>query len=263
MRNKGIVIVTAVLLTLTCLFYLSFPIATNYYDNQAAKIKDPIDQQNYKDSVKYLGIYDYQKCLQTQIGLGLDLKGGMNVVLEISVPDVVDMLADHKTEPAFVKSMNEARQQLEAGKSDFISLFIDAYHKNAPGHNLAEVFATQQLQGKVSPTSSDSEVEKVLRSEVSSAIDNSFNVVRTRIDQFGVVQPNIQRIQGAEGRIMVEMPGIKEPERMRKLLQGSANLEFWETYNAEEIIPYLQQLDQRLASGEQETASKKDTAAAE
>ena len=263
MRNKGIVIVTAVLLTLTCLFYLSFPIATNYYDNQAAKIKDPIDQQNYKDSVKYLGIYDYQKCLQTQIGLGLDLKGGMNVVLEISVPDVVDMLADHKTEPAFVKSMNKARQQLEAGKSDFISLFIDAYHKNAPGHNLAEVFATQQLQGKVSPTSSDSEVEKVLRSEVSSAIDNSFNVVRTRIDQFGVVQPNIQRIQGAEGRIMVEMPGIKEPERMRKLLQGSANLEFWETYNAEEIIPYLQQLDQRLASGEQETASKKDTAAAE
>ena len=263
MRNKGIVIVTAVLLTLTCLFYLSFPIATNYYDNQAAKIKDPIDQQNYKDSVKYLGIYDYQKCLQTQIGLGLDLKGGMNVVLEISVPDVVDMLADHKTEPAFVKSMNEARQQLEAGKSDFISLFIDAYHKNAPGHNLTEVFATQQLQGKVSPTSSDSEVEKVLRSEVSSAIDNSFNVVRTRIDQFGVVQPNIQRIQGAEGRIMVEMPGIKEPERMRKLLQGSANLEFWETYNAEEIIPYLQQLDQRLASGEQETASKKDTAAAE
>ena len=262
MRNKGIVIVTAVLLTLTCLFYLSFPIATNYYDNQAAKIKDPIDQQNYKDSVKYLGIYDYQKCLQTQIGLGLDLKGGMNVVLEISVPDVVDMLADHKTEPAFVKSMNEARQQLEAGKSDFISLFIDAYHKNAPGHNLAEVFATQQLQGKVSPTSSDSEEEKVLRSEVSSAIDNSFNVVRTRIDQFGVVQPNIQRIQGAEGRIMVEMPGIKEPERMRKLLQGSANLEFWETYNAEEIIPYLQQLDQRLASGEQETASKKDTAAA-
>ena len=260
MRNKGIVIVTAVLLTLTCLFYLSFPIATNYYDNQAAKIKDPIDQQNYKDSVKYLGIYDYQKCLQTQIGLGLDLKGGMNVVLEISVPDVVDMLADHKTDPAFVKSMNEAKKQLEAGKSDFISLFINAYHKNAPGHNLAEVFATQQLQGKVSPTSTDSEVEKALRAEVSSAIDNSFNVVRTRIDQFGVVQPNIQRIQGADGRIMVEMPGIKEPERMRKLLQGSANLEFWETYNADEIIPYLQQLDQRMANNDQESSAKKDSA---
>ena len=260
MRNKGIVIVTAVLLTLTCLFYLSFPIATNYYDNQAAKLKDPIDQQNYKDSVKYLGIYDYQKCLQTQIGLGLDLKGGMNVVLEISVPDVVDMLADHKTDPAFVKSMNEAKKQLEAGKSDFISLFINSYHKNAPGHNLAEVFATQQLQGKVSPTSTDSEVEKALRNEVSSAIDNSFNVVRTRIDQFGVVQPNIQRIQGAEGRIMVEMPGIKEPERMRKLLQGSANLEFWETYNADEIIPYLQQLDQRMANNDQESSAKKDSA---
>ncbi len=262
MRNKGIVIVTAVLLTLTCLFYLSFPIATNYYDNQAAKLKDPIDQQNYKDSVKYLGIYDYQKCLQTQIGLGLDLKGGMNVVLEISVPDVVDMLADHKTDPAFVKSMNEARKEMEAGKSDFISLFINAYHKNAPGHNLAEVFATQQLQGKVSPTSTDSEVEKALRAEVSSAIDNSFNVVRTRIDQFGVVQPNIQRIQGAEGRIMVEMPGIKEPERMRKLLQGSANLEFWETYNADEIIPYLQQLDQRMANNDQEQTAKKDSTSA-
>ena len=255
MQNKGIVITTAVLLTLVCLFYLSFPIATKYYDNKAAELKDPIAQQDYKDSVKYLGIYSYQKCLETQIGLGLDLKGGMNVILEISVPDVVENLADHKTDMAFTKSMNEARKEQMTSQEDFVTLFINAYHKNAPGHKLAEVFATQQLQGKVSPTSTDKEVEKVIREEVSSAIDNSFNVVRTRIDQFGVVQPNIQKIQGSEGRIMVEMPGIKEPERMRKLLQGSANLEFWETYNSQEVLPYLQQLDQRLANGEQDTAS--------
>lgn len=264
MQNKGIVIVTAVLLTLASIFYLSFSFATRYYDKQASKLKDPIAQQDYKDSVKYLGIYSYQKCLETQIGLGLDLKGGMNVILEVSVPDVVDMLADHKTDAAFTKSMNEARKEAETSQGDFISLFINAYHKNAPGHKLAEVFATQQMQGKVSPTSTDSEVEKALRAEVSSAIDNSFNVVRTRIDQFGVVQPNIQKVQGSEGRIMVEMPGIKEPERMRKLLQGSANLEFWETYNASEAIPYLTQLDSRLASEGQDstaTAKAKETAA--
>jgi SecD/SecF fusion protein len=257
MQNKGIVIATGVLLTLVCIFYLSFPIATHYYDEQAAKLKDPIAQQDYKDSVKYLGVYSYQKCLETQIGLGLDLKGGMNVILEVSVPDVVENLADHKTDMAFVKSMRDARAEQERTQGDFVSLFIDAYHKNAPGHHLAEVFATQELQGKVSPTSSDADVEKVIREEVNSAIDNSFNVVRTRIDQFGVVQPNIQKVQGAEGRIMVEMPGIREPERMRKLLQGSANLEFWETYNAQEIAPYLQQLDSRLANAGSESDTTK------
>ena len=261
MQNKGLVIVVAVLLTLASIFYLSFSAATSYYDSQAAKIKDPIAQQDYKDSVKYLGVYPYKKCLETQIGLGLDLKGGMNVILEISVPDVVETLADHKTDVAFTKSMAEARAEEEkTANSDFITLFVNAYHKNAPGHKLAEVFATQQLQGKVSPQSSDSEVEKALRAEVKAAIDNSFNVVRTRIDKFGVVQPNIQKLEGQEGRIMVEMPGIKEPERMRKLLQGSANLEFWETYNAEEVAPYLQQLDQRVANGSHVEA---DTATAD
>ncbi len=261
MQNKGIVIVTAVLLTLASIFYLSFSAATYYYDSEAAKIKDPIAQQDYKDSVKYLGIYSYQKCLETKIGLGLDLKGGMNVILEISVPDVVETLADHKTDVAFTKAMEQARAEEEKSQDDFITLFINAYHKNAPGHKLAEIFATQQLQGKVSPQSSDSEVEKALRTEVAAAIDNSFNVVRTRIDKFGVVQPNIQKLEGQEGRIMVEMPGISEPERMRKLLQGSANLEFWETYNAQEIIPYLVQLDSQLANGG-EAETKSDTTAA-
>ena len=267
MQNKGIVIVTAVLLTLASIFYLSFSAATNYYDGQAAKIKDPIAQQDYKDSVKFLGLYSYQKCLETQIGLGLDLKGGMNVILEVSVPDVVENLADHKPDVAFAKSMKEARAEHEVSQSDFITLFINAYKKNAPGHHLSEIFATQQLQGKVSPNSSDKEVEKVLRAEVQAAIDNSFLVVRTRIDKFGVVQPNIQKLEGQQGRIMVEMPGINEPERVRKLLQGSANLEFWETYNSDEIIPFLQQIDQREAnvrSGKNEATDTTavDTAAA-
>ena len=259
MQNKGIVITTAVLLTLASLFYLSFSAATRYYDAQAERIKDPIAQQDYKDSVKYLGIYSYQKCLETQIGLGLDLKGGMNVILEVSVPDVIETLADHKTDAAFKKSMNEAKKEEETSQKDFITLFVNAYHRNAPGHRLAEVFATQQMQGKVSSQSSDSEVEKALRTEAQSAIDNSFNVVRTRIDKFGVVQPNIQKLEGQQGRIMVEMPGIREPERMRKLLQGSANLEFWETFNADEIVPYLVQVDQQVANGGH--AEKADTAA--
>ena len=260
MQNKGIVIVLAVLMTLASIFYLSFSFATNYYDSEAAKIKDPIAQQDYKDSVKYLGIYSYQRCLETQIGLGLDLKGGMNVILEISVPDVVETLADHKTDAAFVKSMEQAKKEEETSQSDFISLFIKYYRQNAPGHRLAEIFATQQLKGQVSTQSSDKEVEKALRSQVQSAIDNSYNVVRNRIDKFGVVQPNIQKLEGQEGRIMVEMPGVREPERVRKLLQGSANLEFWETYNSEEITPYLRQLDQTMANGGE---VKKDTAATE
>ena len=262
MQNKGIVIVTAVLLTLASIFYLSFSAATYYYDSVAANIEVPIAQQDYKDSLKYLGIYSYQKCLETKIGLGLDLKGGMNVILEISVPDVVENLADHKTDVAFTKSMEQARAEEETSQEDFITLFINAYHKNAPGHKLAEIFATQQLQGKVNPQSTDSEVEKALRQEVQAAIDNSFNVVRTRIDKFGVVQPNIQKLEGQEGRIMVEMPGISEPERMRKLLQGSANLEFWETYNAQEIIPYLVQLDSRMANDGQQEAKADTTAKA-
>ena len=257
MQNKGLVICVAILLTLASIFYLSFSVATSYYDGQAAKIKDPIAQQDYKDSVKYLGLYSYQKCLETQIGLGLDLKGGMNVVLEISVPDVVDFLADHKQDAAYQKALETAKQEEMHSPKDFISLFVDAFHKEAPGHKLAEIFATQQLKGKVSTQSTDEEVEKALREEVASAIDNSYNVVTNRIDQYGVVQPNIQKLEGQEGRLMVEMPGIREPERMRKLLQGSANLEFWETYSNQEITPYLVQLDQRLANGE----TKVDTAA--
>ena len=253
MQNKGLVICVAILLTLASIFYLSFSVATSYYDGMAATIKDPIAQQDYKDSVKYLGLYSYQKCLETQIGLGLDLKGGMNVVLEISVPDVVDFLADHKQDAAYQKALEMAKQEETKSQKDFITLFVDAYHQVAPGHKLAEIFATQELKGKVSTQSTDGEVVKALREAVASAIDNSYNVVTNRIDQYGVVQPNIQKLEGQEGRLMVEMPGIREPERMRKLLQGSANLEFWETYNNQEINPYLTQLDQRLANADTKT----------
>ena len=173
----------------------------------------------------------------------------MNVILEVSVPEVVKTLADHKTDEAFLKSVSEAAKEAQESQSDFITLFVKAYKKNAPGKPLATIFATQQLKGKVNTNSSDAEVEKVLRESVDEAVDNSFLVLRTRIDRFGVVQPNIQKIEGQSGRIMVELPGIKEPERVRKLLQGSANLEFWETYDAPQVAPYLSQLNAALRNG--------------
>ena len=220
MQNKGIVKFIAVLLILVCCFYLKV----------------------------YMGIYSLKQCREMEIGLGLDLKGGMNVILEVSVPDVVDVLADHKTDATYKKAMELAKKEEETSQNDFISLFVKYWKQEANGRPLAAIFATQQMKGKVSTQSTDSEVESALRAEVQAAVDNSFNVVRNRIDKFGVVQPNIQKLEGQAGRIMVEMPGIKEPERVRKLLQGSANLEFWETYNSQEITPLLAQLNQRWAA---------------
>jgi len=224
---------------------------TRYHENKAAAMGEEAGQE-YLDSIMnekvYCGIYSFKQCREMEIGLGLDLKGGMNVILEVSVPDVVDVLADHKTDAAYKKSMADAKKEEETSQDDFISLFIKHWKKNSNGRPLAAVFATQQMKGKVSTNSSDSEVESALRAEVQSAVDNSFNVVRNRIDKFGVVQPNIQKLEGQSGRIMVEMPGIKEPERVRKLLQGSANLEFWETYNSQEIYPLLAQLNQKYAA---------------
>ena len=225
--------------------------------------------QEYLDSIMnekvYCGIYSFKQCREMEIGLGLDLKGGMNVILEVSVPDVVDVLADHKSDAAYKKSMEEAKKEEETSQSDFISLFIKYWKQNSNGRPLAAVFATQQMKGKVSTNSTDAEVERALRAEVQSAVDNSFNVVRNRIDKFGVVQPNIQKLEGQSGRIMVEMPGIKEPERVRKLLQGSANLEFWETYNSQEIAPLLSQLNQKYAAtgGEAEEVVTDSVAAAD
>ena len=251
MQNKGIVKFIALVLILVCCFYLSFSFVTRYHENKAAAMSEEAGQE-YLDSIMnekvYCGIYSFKQCREMEIGLGLDLKGGMNVILEVSVPDVVDVLADHKTDAAYKKSMEEAKKEEETSQNDFISLFIKYWKQNSNGRPLAAVFATQQMKGKVSTNSTDAEVERALRAEVQSAVDNSFNVVRNRIDKFGVVQPNIQKLEGQSGRIMVEMPGIKEPERVRKLLQGSANLEFWETYNSQEIAPLLSQLNQKYAA---------------
>lgn len=247
MQNKGFVKVFAVLLTLACAFYLSFSFVTRYQMNKAAE--DPKGSAHYLDSMQnqkvWLGIYTLKQCREMEIGLGLDLKGGMNVILEISVPDVVKALADNKPDEAFNKAVAEAAKLQINSQEDFITLFIREYKKLAPEGKLAELFATQQLKDKVNTRSTDAEVEKVLREEVSAAVDNSFNVLRTRIDRFGVAQPNIQTLEGKMGRIMVELPGIKEPERVRKLLQGSANLEFWETFEAKDIVPVLASADNR------------------
>jgi SecD/SecF fusion protein len=248
MQNKGFVKFFAFMLTLACVYYLSFSFVTRYHMDKAAQ--DPKGEAHYLDSMQnekvYAGIYTLKTCRENEIGLGLDLKGGMNVILEVSVPDVVKALADNKTDEAFNKAVSEAAKQAVTSQDDFITLFVKEYKKQAPEGKLAELFATQQLKDRVTTRSTDSEVEKVLREEVKAAIDNSYNVLRTRIDRFGVVQPNIQALEGKMGRIMVELPGIKEPERVRKLLQGSANLEFWETYDSKEIVPYLSQLDSRL-----------------
>ena len=247
MQNKGFVKVFAVLLTLACAFYLSFSFVTRYQMNKAAE--DPRGAAHYLDSMQnqkvWLGVYTLKQCREMEIGLGLDLKGGMNVILEVSVPDVVKTLADNKPDEAFNKAVAEAAKQQVTSQDDFITLFIREYKKLAPEGKLAELFATQQLKDKVTTRSTDAEVEAVLREEVKAAVENSYNVLRTRIDRFGVAQPNIQTLEGRMGRIMVELPGIKEPERVRKLLQGSANLEFWETYEAKDITPVLASADSR------------------
>ena len=252
MQNKGFVKIFAALLTLVCLFYLSFSFVTRHYTNKAKELAkgDAKVEQNYLDSMAnekvYFGNWTLKDCREMEIGLGLDLKGGMNVILEVSVPDVIKLLADNKTDATFHQALSNAAKQAVSSQDDVITLFVNEYHKLAPDSRLAELFATQQLKDKVNQKSTDAEVEKVLREEVKAAIDNSFNVLRTRIDHFGVVQPNIQSLEDKMGRIMVELPGVKEPERVRKLLQGSANLEFWETYDAREIAPYMQAADNQL-----------------
>ena len=252
MQNKGFVKVFAVLLTLVCVFYLSFSFVTRHYTNKAKEIAngDPKVEQDYLDSLSnekvWLGNWTLKDCREMEISLGLDLKGGMNVILEVSIPDVIKALADNKPDEAFNNALATAAKQAVNSQDDVITLFIREYHKIAPDAKLSELFATQQLKDKVNQKSTDAEVEKVLRAEVKAAVENSFNVLRTRIDRFGVVQPNIQSLEDKMGRIMVELPGIKEPERVRKLLQGSANLEFWETYTAKEILPAMQSADAKL-----------------
>lgn len=252
MQNKGFVKVFAVLLTLVCLFYLSFSFVTNRYNKKAAEYAggDPVKESLYLDSLStekvWLG-YTLKECREMEIGLGLDLKGGMNVILELSVPDVIRSLANNNPDENFNKALDLAYAAQATSQRNFIDLFADEYKALNGNARLASIFSTFELKDKITPQSSDAEVVAVLKEELQSAIDNSFNVLRTRIDRFGVVAPNIQRLETA-GRILVELPGVKEPERVRKLLQGSANLEFWETYKLPEIYQQLVAADAALAN---------------
>ena len=252
MQNKGFVKVFAVLLTLVCMFYLSFSFVTRHYNSKAAEYAggDPVKESSYLDSLStqkvWLG-YTLKECREMEISLGLDLKGGMNVVLELNVADVIRSLSNNNQDENFNKALDLAYENQATSQKDFIDLFAEEYKKLDNGARLSAIFSTFELKDKITPQSSDAQVIAVLKEELKSAIDKSFNVLRTRIDRFGVVSPNIQRLETA-GRILVELPGVKEPERVRKLLQGSANLEFWETYNLPEIYQQLVAADNMLAT---------------
>jgi len=252
MQNKGCVKIFSVLLMLVCLFYLSFSFVTRHYNSKAVEYAagDPVKESFYLDSLStqkvWLG-YTLKECREMEISLGLDLKGGMNVILELNVPDVIRSLSNNNQDENFNKALELAYANQGESQKDFIDLFADEFKKLDSNARLATIFSTFELKDKITPQSTDEQVLSVLKEELQSAIDNSFNVLRTRIDRFGVVSPNIQRLETA-GRILVELPGVKEPERVRKLLQGSANLEFWETYNLPEIYQQLVAADNVLAT---------------
>ena len=257
MQNKGLVITLAACLALVSAFYLSFSFVTSSYDKKAAEYAqgDAAKEYQYLDSVageKVWFGYTLKECREKELNLGLDLKGGMNVTMEVSVPDIIRALSGHNTTENFNNAIALANEKQKSSGADYLTLFFESFYELDANAQLASVFSTFELKDKVSLTSTNAEVEKVVREEVEGAINNSFNVLRTRIDRFGVVQPNIQKL-AQTGRILIELPGIKEPERVRKLLQGSANLEFWETYDLAEILPQLSQINTEIAKANAST----------
>ena len=260
MQNKGLVRILAVCLALVCAFYLSFSLVTSHYDKKAKEYAagDDAKEYMYLDSIAAKKVwfgYTLKECREKEINLGLDLKGGMNVTMEVSVPDILDALSGHNETPNYKAALAAAKQKQKSSGADFVTLFIESYREIDPEGQLASIFSTFELKDKITLTSTNDEVEKVIREEVDGAIQNSFNVLRTRIDRFGVVQPNIQKL-AQPGRILIELPGIKEPERVRKLLQGSANLEFWETYEASELLPMLAQINREFAASAPEAVEE-------
>lgn len=259
MQNKGLVKGLAILLVIICAFYLSFSVVSSHYNSKAKEYAngDLMKEIKYLDSLApqkvWLG-YTLKEVRENEIGLGLDLKGGMNVILELNVGDVLQSLSGNSQDPTFLAAIDAANKKSERSQKDFVSLFVDEFHRIDPGARLSAIFGTLELKDRITTSSTDAEVEKVLRSEVQEAIDSSFKVLRQRIDRFGVVAPNIQRLE-TNGRILVELPGVKEPERVRKLLQGSAKLEFWETYFLPEVYDALQRADQILAQLQRNTES--------
>ena len=266
MLNKGLVRLFTAALTLVCLFYLSFTVVTSNYAKKAREYADgdKMKEYQYLDSLSYEKVwlgYTLKECREKEINLGLDLKGGMNVTLEVSVPDIIRSLSGYNTTSNFNDALRIASERQKTNSQvQYLDLFVQAYYELDPQAQLAAIFSTFDLKDRISLTTPNDEVIKVLRSEIDGAVDNSYTVLRTRIDRFGVVQPNIQKL-GNTGRILIELPGIKEPERVRKLLQGSANLEFWETYDLNEIYSYLADANRIVAEIEGVTAEIATTTA--
>ena len=273
MQSKGAIRFVTICLLLACLWQLSFTAVTSLYNRKAEKRAEQIAQKadlsavaeadraffldsirkiearRYTDSISgekvYMG-YTFKQVQNQEINLGLDLKGGMNVMLQVQLEDLVRALSGGNQTPEFLRAIELAKQRSVNSQSDFITLFAEAFRETAPGTRLAQVFGTYEMRDRIKPESTDEQVVAVIREEAESAVANSFNVLRNRIDRFGVTQPSIQKI-GNTGRILVELPGVKEPERVRKLLQGTASLEFWPTFTYDEMASYLDEANTRLA----------------
>ncbi len=277
MQSKGWIRMVAILLALASIWVLSYTAVTSIQERKADKFAEDAAQafqatpafanvpegerayvldsirkeQNrvYIDSVSDKNVYlwsTYKQCKEKEINLGLDLKGGMNVMMQVQLQDLIKALAGNKATPEFLAALDTAKARSVKSRDDYITLFAQAWKEVGNGRRLSEIFGTFEMKDKIKPETTDAEVINVIRSEAESAVSNSFNVLRNRIDRFGVTQPSIQKI-GNTGRILVELPGVKEPERVRKLLQGTASLEFWETYTNQEISVFLQEANAKLA----------------
>ena len=271
MQNKGAIRTIAIIFAIIFLYQLSFTLVTKRVERKAAKyaVAEAVKLANgdesqmnliknqketyYLDSISNVNVYNllfkkytYRDAKEREINLGLDLKGGMNVTLEVSVKDIVKALAGNSQDPTFVRAMELATERQEKSEGDFVTLFGEAFEEVDPNARLASIFLYEFKDKGITVNSSNNDVLKVLRSESDGAINRSYQILRTRIDRFGVAQPNIQKMEGS-GRILVELPGIKDPKRVRKLLQGTAQLEFWETYNFSEIHQYFAEANTKLA----------------
>lgn len=251
MQSKGAVKLFAILLALVCLYQLSFTFITRGVENDAREYAkgDPAKEKAYLDSINTQPVYPllgltYKKCKENEINLGLDLKGGMNVTMEVSLVDLIRSMANNSNDGTFNKALANAQAAQANSQKDFVSLFVDEFQKLDPNGKLAAIFATKELQDRINFNSSNAEVKAVIQKEANAAFDRTYQILKTRIDKFGVTQPNVQKL--GNGRILVELPGIKEPDRVRKLLQGTAKLEFWETYDNRDMYPILEQANNAL-----------------
>jgi SecD/SecF fusion protein len=271
MRNKSFIIGLTVIVSVLCLYFLSFSFVSRNIEKDAEEYAmtaegtvDFSKKQEYLDSIwkepVYLG-YTYQEVKENELGLGLDLKGGMHVVLEVSPVEIIKSMSGNSKDPQFLKALERAKELQRNSQERFTTLFGQAYREVSPEGRLSRIFSNTANRGKISYESSNEEVIDVIEQEVEEAIGRSFNILRTRIDKFGVNQPNIQRLKGT-GRIQIELPGIDNPDRVRKLLQGMANLEFWEVWSAQEFTPYFMQLNDYLAKQEKAGKFNLNTSAA-